>query len=397
MEAALAAARITTLADAVIYLPTAPGPGDVAPTVSAGGGVSVGSAEHASTLEAVARRVVTGGQPLVIDGARAAASAGLPAAAGSILALPVFLGREAGGVLIVTAARDAAFPPAAVDALSAIAAQLGASLTLARETALLWQLAHDLTTPLSSVLGFMDLIDERAARRLPAQSREFLKLATCAAEQAVYIVAEMRDVMYLAGNRLTLRVAPLDAASLVGKVVASIAPLANEARVQVRLREVGQLPTIVADERRLERILNNLLQNAIKFSRGDGVVWVGVGLASEDTLRITVEDEGPGFDDADLSRLFASGQQGTIAPPRGDQGLGLGLSTSLALAQAHGGDLRAENRAEGGARFILDLPLAPAQHPNVAEPPAPRVRRSHQSPNPTPARSTTQMRRRAAV
>jgi len=121
------------------------------------------------------------------------------------------------------------------------------------------------------------------------------------------------------------------------------------------------MPPIRVDRRRVERILGNLLHNAVKYTPSGGAVQLGVRCDGLDAVRFTVDDEGTGVDERDLDRLFAPAYRGAVPPAHETGGHGLGLSIAGALATAHGGHLVVANRPAGGARFELILPADPSR------------------------------------
>ena len=274
---------------------------------------------------------------------------------------PLAVGAAGRGILTVTAARPHAFGPEAVARLTAVARPLEAALALLERAdwgTQLAGLAHDLNTPLSSIRGFLALVGSDAPDMPPAQLRQYVQLAALATEQLVHLVGDMRDVLALAQRRLALRPAPLAAAELLRATAALLGPLADEAGARLVVRVAPGLPPLLADRRRLERVLGNLAQNALKYSAPGGQVWLGAEPAGAG-VRLVVEDEGPGVAAADLPRLFEPAFRGVAPAGRAAEGLGLGLAVAQAIARAHGGRLWAANRPGGGARFVLDLPPAP--------------------------------------
>ena len=119
------------------------------------------------------------------------------------------------------------------------------------------------------------------------------------------------------------------------------------------------LPLVYADEKRLNQIVGNLLDNAVKFTGHNGRVRISAECADEHTVRISVQDSGPGIPKEDLENIFEPFYQGDVGR-RIKQGMGLGLAIAHQLASAHGGNLDLSNHPNGGAVATLTLPMAHA-------------------------------------
>lgn len=277
----------------------------------------------------------------------------------SIVALPVEAEGRTLGVLSLTSSRPRRFGHDRTEFLQAVAEQLAtivARTSRAPYLDRLRELAHDLSTPLTALRGFLHLAMEQEAP-LPTAQRELLDLAAVAADQLVWLVGDMHDSMYLSSGRLELHLAPVDPIALARTALASCAPLAAETGQCLAFDWQPNVPTIRADRRRVERILGNILQNAMKFAPPGTTVRLGVQLDGPGLVRFTVDDKGPGFGEPDarhLAGVHLSGGTSRVAPTEGH---GLGLRIARALAAAHGGRLVAANRPTGGARVALVLPI----------------------------------------
>ena len=142
--------------------------------------------------------------------------------------------------------------------------------------------------------------------------------------------------------------------------LASLHPLAAEAGVRLRYQLQEDVLLMHGDRHRIERILSNQVHNAVKFTPVGRSVTVRLGQTETRTVRLVVDDEGPGLADADLPYLFDLNYQSAINGRTAGRrtGLGLGLAIARMLARAHGGELTAANRPGGGARFTLCVPVS---------------------------------------
>jgi signal transduction histidine kinase len=212
--------------------------------------------------------------------------------------------------------------------------------------------AHEINNPLEGIGNYLSLLEradepERRARYLEQVRHGFDRIRDL-----------VRDLLSFARPGVGRGEAD------VAQVIARVAKLVRYSKDfgQVELSVVGlREPLVVAgDEGRLEQVLLNLLINGATAMGGRGRIAITVakrerGPRGEPALEIAVEDQGPGIPEEHLSRIFDPFFTTT-------QGTGLGLAISYGIVQAHGGTLSASNRPEGGARFVLELPLGrPAQ------------------------------------
>ena len=281
----------------------------------------------------------------------------------SILAFPLEDGGRIRGVVTVTSARANAFSSRSVETLASVIPFLEAALALSERAAwgaYLAGLAHDMSSPVSAVHGFLQLAGDRTAETSPAQRAEYVHLATIAAGQLVHLAGDMHDVLSMGRQNLRLEFSTFDAVTMLQTTLASLQPLATEAGVPLRHQLQEDVLLLYGDRHRIERILSNLVHNAIKFTPAGRGVTVHLGRVDAHTVRLVVDDEGPGLADADLPYLFDLNYQSAINGRTAGRrnGLGLGLAIARMLARAHGGELTAANRPGGGARFTLCMPVS---------------------------------------
>ena len=127
---------------------------------------------------------------------------------------------------------------------------------------------------------------------------------------------------------------------------------------QVRTDIPSGTPALYVEGKLIVQLLNNLVENCIKYTPPDTIITIAVRTFAQDTL-ISIEDDGPGFPAADPERLFDKFERGRVEDNAG--GVGLGLAICRAVARLHGGDIRGMRGAQGGARIEISLPRKPWQ------------------------------------
>jgi two-component system OmpR family sensor kinase len=235
--------------------------------------------------------------------------------------------------------------------LNAMLARLEAAFD--RERRFVDDASHELRTPLAVLKAELDL-----ARSRP-RTREELQAAVCsAAEEADRLTALAETLLVFSraeGGRMPLHRQQTSLDELLEDACSALALRADAAGVDLRV--VPHRVTACVDPVRVRQAVENVVSNALGHTPGGGQVRVSATRDGE-TVQLTVEDTGTGFDPAFLPRAFDPFASGPAEEGRAGQGAGLGLAIVRAIAEAHGGKAGAANRAEGGARVSLFLHAA---------------------------------------
>lgn len=237
-------------------------------------------------------------------------------------------------------------------------AEAEASLRARDET--LATISHDLRTPLTSIRGTAQLLRRRLGRGVPLDPSELAERLSRIEEHTVQMAQMIDDLLDVArlqaGRPLDLRREPCDLVALVRKTAADVQRTTHRHRLVVSVADetvVGEM-----DRGRLERVLLNLLTNAVKYSPDGGEIMLTVAREADGWGIVEVRDHGIGVPPADLPRIF---ERFYRASNVGEQlvGTGLGLAGALQLVELHGGDIRATSELGSGTTFTVRLPLAP--------------------------------------
>jgi signal transduction histidine kinase len=215
--------------------------------------------------------------------------------------------------------------------------------------------SHELNTPVTSLLLNLEAAVARL-RRGAVRPEDMVKTAAMAAQQArnvAQLVGDLMDFTQLEHDWLALHTRPVELTALTRSVVERARAKLEWASCAVSL-EVGPPITGSWDPLRIEKVLQKLLSNAVKFGAGKPIE-VKVELVGE-VARVSIADHGIGIDPSTQERIFSRFGRGVSAKNYG--GLGLGLYVSRRLVEAHGGSIRVESEPGSGAKFIVDLPTA---------------------------------------
>jgi two-component system phosphate regulon sensor histidine kinase PhoR len=223
--------------------------------------------------------------------------------------------------------------------------------------------SHELRTPLTAIRGYVEALAEGDSNA--EESRRFLDIITRHTERMERLVKDLLRLARLDAGQETLEISTCDTRGLVQAVAGDLAPGLESRRQRVEVRIAPGAETLHGDPTKLHDVLRNLIANAITYAPEGSVIRVEATPAdaadlkvrtTSTAVRITVTDEGPGIPEDDLSRVFERFYRVDKSRARDPGGTGLGLAIVKHLVGLHGGEVRAENRAEGGARFTVALP-----------------------------------------
>jgi two-component system, OmpR family, sensor histidine kinase KdpD len=216
------------------------------------------------------------------------------------------------------------------------------------KAAILSSLSHELKSPIATLrAGLTALTSERAG--LPAEQRELLSDMDHQATRLDAMVGELLTLSRLEAG-LELELEPHSLADIMGVTLGQLKARLNGHEVAIDLPE--DLPPVDVDELQVERVVFNLVENALEWAPADGSIRIGAcHLDPEHKVEVWVENDGPDIAPPDLDRIFDTFWTGRTG------GTGLGLAISKRVVEAHGGRIRAQNR-RGGPRFTFTVPVA---------------------------------------
>ena len=215
--------------------------------------------------------------------------------------------------------------------------------------------SHELRTPLTAIKGLVETLRDAAADDPQVRDR-FLETVEGETDRLIRLVNDLLILSRADSEALNLQRVSVDLAQLVRATMNRLAPQA-EARGLACRAEAHPDPLVVwADPDRVEQVLLNLLDNAIKFSQSGGTVTVRVRGEPGQPVRVQVQDEGVGIPAEDLARVGQRFYRADRARSRAEGGSGLGLAIAQALVEAHGGQLWLESQEGQGTLVTFTLP-----------------------------------------
>jgi signal transduction histidine kinase len=226
----------------------------------------------------------------------------------------------------------------------------------ALRTDLLSTIAHELRTPLTAVRTSVGLLADPDTAPTEEQRRTLLAAIERNADRMQRLVGDILELARFRSGSIRLQLRRFDACELARAVAASVEPLARTRGQRIDVRGCEADVAVFGDHRRLEQALLNLVSNAQKFSPDAATIDVTVAVVA-DRVSWTVRDAGPGIPDGDRGRLFERFFVGRNDRHAAGEGVGLGLPTALAIAQAHGGTIDVDSEVGRGSTFTLLVPV----------------------------------------
>jgi signal transduction histidine kinase len=216
--------------------------------------------------------------------------------------------------------------------------------------------SHELRTPLNVILGYAEMLADAVGARLSDDERGMLTSIHHYSELQLHLITDVLDFARLSTGRVTVRVERFDLAPLLTDLQVLYRPQLRERHLALGVAVAPDLPILETDRTKVQEIVRNLVDNAVKFVE-QGSVTVQARPASEPgALVIEVSDTGPGVPPDELAHVFEPFRQVGESRTRATGGVGLGLSIVKQLVEVLGGSVRLESRVGGGTTFQVTLP-----------------------------------------
>ncbi len=215
----------------------------------------------------------------------------------------------------------------------------------------LQSLTHDLRSPMTAVRGYLQVLAEEMAGPINAEQKKMLHIMENASTKLLHIVSNLLDTAKMSAGKLRLTLAESNLRQMVPNTVEIFHTEAAKKKITLTLDMPDQMPTIKVDPTMMERVLINLIGNAIKFTPEGGFVTVKFTDLS-DRIQGQVTDTGIGFPSEFMSRVFKKFEQ--VSGTRG--GTGLGLAICKFIVDAHYGEINVRSKAGEGTTFTFTVP-----------------------------------------
>ena len=219
------------------------------------------------------------------------------------------------------------------------------------------RVAHDLRTPLASILWSAENLLDGVTGRISDRQAEYLGSVRASARHLDRLVTGLLEISRHERGVLTLEIGPVDVGAVLEQAISTIRPLAAEKKATIAMSAPAGRVMAEANAEKLLEVALNLLDNAVKYSPSGAAIDV---VAREDGghVTVTVRDRGPGLGGADEDAIFERFNQGAPSPHGRRHGFGLGLYIVRTFVEMMGGDVAASDHPEGGALFTCTIRAA---------------------------------------
>jgi signal transduction histidine kinase len=234
-------------------------------------------------------------------------------------------------------------------------------------------LTHDLRSPMVGILKAMALLQQTYGRMPVDRARQLLSDLIRGGELLLGTLNDLLDVYRHSLSALPLRCTEVRLSEAIDEVIRLLHVDAEVRGIRIRTDIADPSLTLLADRRRLQRVIVNLMDNAIKHSPFGGQIILTVGPLADGQIMLSVEDEGAGVSEHDHAHIFEFLSSATnVQMDRAEcSGIGVGLYFCRMTVEAHDGEIHVETRPNGGARFVVTLPVRQTHDPHEQEPALP--------------------------
>lgn len=219
---------------------------------------------------------------------------------------------------------------------------------------LIANVSHDLRTPLTSLQGYLETLSLKEGTLSPEEQRKYLGIATAHSKQLGKLIAELFELTKLNSQEMRPHIEPFSLSELVQDVVQKLKLVAEKKQVNLQTNNLADLPFVSGDIGLIERVLENLIENAIRHTPESGTVTVALNLEDEEIVA-RVSDTGCGIDPEALPHIFDRYYQDEHNQQRNSTGAGLGLAITKRILELHGSTIEAHSILKGGATFTFRL------------------------------------------
>lgn len=219
---------------------------------------------------------------------------------------------------------------------------------------LIANVSHDLRTPLAILKGYIETLQIKKDRLSVVEQDQYLEIIEDSSDRLANLITQLFEYSKLEAKQITPNKEPFSIADLAGDLLASNKVIADKKNIRLRLKAEEKTPLVFADISLVERAIQNLLDNALKFTPEDGFISLELE-PTMSTVKILVRDSGPGISEVEQAYIFERYKQTRTDHAR--QGVGLGLAIVKKIMELHNTTIRVESSSGVGSVFQFALPV----------------------------------------
>lgn len=221
--------------------------------------------------------------------------------------------------------------------------------------------SHELRTPLTSIQGFLEALMDGTIGESQARER-YLKVIHQETLRLNRLIHELLDLALIESGKVCWELNPIDVSSLVSRVLLKLRPQMEQQQVEVESSVPQNLPLMLGNEDRIEQVLTNLVENAVRYSPPGSAITIRA-VEREGKISVEVADRGPGIPPEDLPHIWERFHRVEKSRSRSLGGTGLGLAIVKQIMEVHGGGVDVRSEAGRSSTFSFSLPAAPVEDP----------------------------------
>lgn len=218
--------------------------------------------------------------------------------------------------------------------------------------------SHELRTPLASIKAAIDIVMSETPGALTDDQKKFLNKAKTNVDRLNRLISDILDLSKLEAGKAPLELAARNINEIIEEVVDTQNPVAQKKNIYLKMELDQNMIPMQLDCDRLVQVLSNLINNAIKFTNEGGITIKSEANISDNNIKVSVCDTGPGISQEDMSKLFNKFQQLGDPSTRQTGGTGLGLVICKEIVELHNGKIAIESKIGEGSNFYFILPLS---------------------------------------
>jgi len=218
-------------------------------------------------------------------------------------------------------------------------------------------ISHEFRTPLNAIIGFAEILREKAADAGTEKSQRYVSNIITGGKRLLNMVNDLLDLAKTEAGKMQLHIEKTSVAELCDNLASTFSALTKENKIKVRVNISEDIPELVTDAGKVQQILYNFFSNAVKFTPPGGKIEIKATMPDDKHIRIAVSDTGCGIAEVDKEKIFEKFRQADGSLTRRSGGSGLGLAISKELAGMLAGSVGMESELNEGSVFWLDIPV----------------------------------------
>jgi two-component system OmpR family sensor kinase len=217
--------------------------------------------------------------------------------------------------------------------------------------------SHDLRTPLATLRGYIETLILKDKSLSPEERQEYLKIAINHCERLGKLIADLFELAKLDAHDMALNTEPFSLSDLVQDVIQKFELTAKERKINMVTNIGRELPFAYADIAMIERVLENLIDNALRFTPEQGRVGIELSSEGKDTITVKISDTGKGIPETELPRIFDRFYRTDSSRKDRSSHSGLGLAVTKKILELHGSPISVKSNPDEGTVFTFNLPV----------------------------------------